>query len=174
MVTVLGSIRGVGQYWGSGIVTITSLFPDPIPGAVTFRVESDSNSSIYVEWNAITANTDLLLLRYEVKVCPHSTNLVNNCTNLRFLSDTTAYIVQDLEAHTIYSVGVAASLPGGTSANTVEVEVSTFPNGEHVGMAHWCGGRGMEIRNIFVAGVASSYPEGDKWVWPMTCAAPPT
>ena len=102
---------------------------DGIPDPVPFRVEPDTNSSVYVEWSASSPNTDPLLLRYLIRI---QGPFANDTTEMNFdlLSGKRSLVIQDLEPNVAYQVAVTASSLVGVAQLPNLKEVTTFSNGE--------------------------------------------
>ena len=98
--------------------------------------QPNSNSSIYVEWNATTPNTDPLLLRYEVTyidLAPSQENeTTSTITTKSLLSGSRSAVIEGLRPNAMYEVSVAATSLVGRSQER-HMPVSTFPNGESSG-----------------------------------------
>ena len=107
------------------------MFSGELPGVVSFLAQPNSNSSVYVEWNATMPNTDPLLIRYLVTYNDLflQGNETTPPTTVTLLSHSRNITISGLRTNAIYVVGVAASSLAGRSQEGY-VSVSTFPNGE--------------------------------------------
>ena len=110
------------------IQTNNHAYLDEVPGPVAFTatLDTDTYTSMYIDWSLNTPSmTHPLLLRYEILL--NDTVGGVNLTFGPFLSSQTNYTVMNLETNTTYLVSmVATSLLG--KSNAITQAFSTFSN----------------------------------------------
>jgi len=97
-----------------------------VPGPVSFRAESDTNTSIYVEWSTPSdPNTHPLLLQYHVFLVDSSSRRVESFGP--FPIYWTHYVITGLDPGVEYSVAVvASSVEGHGELPLANATVTTF------------------------------------------------